>query len=76
VARNLRADLDQLRFQARQRQILDHLRRRQRARKVAEDVGGRMTLFGGTSRKTFRALSLSDFEDPPVLQTEPCPAFK
>ena len=44
VANDLRADLDQLLLQARQRPILDRLRRRQRAQKIAEVVGKRMKL--------------------------------
>ena len=44
VAHYLRADLDQLFLQARQRPILDRLRRRQRAQKVAEIIGERMKL--------------------------------
>src|SRR5580704_7364424 len=44
VAHDLRADLDQLFLQARQRPILDRLRRRQRAQEVAEIVGQAMKL--------------------------------
>ena len=44
VANDLRADLDELLLQARQRPILDRLRRRQRAQKIAEIVGQRMKL--------------------------------
>jgi hypothetical protein len=44
VANDLRADLDQLFLQARQRPILDRLRRRQRAQKITEIVGQRMKL--------------------------------
>src|SRR3982074_430666 len=42
---DLRADLDQLFLQARQRPLLDRLRRRQRAQKIAEIVGQRMKLW-------------------------------
>ena len=41
---DLRADLDELLLQTRQRPILDRLRRRQRAQKIAEIVGQRMKL--------------------------------
>jgi hypothetical protein len=41
MADDLRADLDQLFLQARQRPLLDRLRRRQRAQKIAEIVGQR-----------------------------------
>ena len=44
VAHDLRADLDQLFLQARQRPIPDRLRRRQCAQKIAEIVGERMKL--------------------------------
>ena len=44
MADDLRADLDQLLFEARQRPILDRLRRRQSAQDVAEIVGQRMKL--------------------------------
>ena len=44
MAHDLRADLDQLFLQARQRPILDRLRRRQRAQKITEIVGQRMKL--------------------------------
>jgi hypothetical protein len=44
VADDLRADLDQLFLLARQRPVLDRLRRRQRARKISEVVGERMKL--------------------------------
>jgi hypothetical protein len=44
MADDLRADLDELLFQARQRPLLDRLRRRQRAQKVAEIVSERMEL--------------------------------
>src|SRR5215467_2928151 len=44
VAHDLRADLDQLFFQARQRPILDRLGCRQRAQEIAEIVGERMKL--------------------------------
>ena len=44
VADDLRADLDQLLLQARQRPVLDRLGRRQRAQEVAEIVGERMKL--------------------------------
>ena len=46
VAHDLRADLDQLFLQARQRPVLDRFRRRQRAQEVAEIVGERMKLQG------------------------------
>src|SRR6516162_3250626 len=42
VAHYLRADLDQLVPQTRQRSVLDRLRRRQRAQEIAEVVGERM----------------------------------
>ena len=44
VAHDLRADLDQLLLQARQRPILDRLWRRQGAQQIAEIVGERMKL--------------------------------
>jgi hypothetical protein len=44
VGHDLRADLDQLLFQAGQRPVLDWLGRRQRAQEVAEVVGERMEL--------------------------------
>src|SRR6476620_1921669 len=44
VAHHLRADLDQLVLQTRQRPVLDRLRRRQRAQEIAEVVGERMKL--------------------------------
>ena len=44
MADDLCANLDQLFLQACQRQILERLRRRQRAQKVAEIVGERMKL--------------------------------
>src|SRR5262249_41468845 len=44
VAHYLRADLDQLVLQTRQRPVLDRLRRRQRAQEIAEIVGERMKL--------------------------------
>ena len=44
VAHHLRADLDQLLPQARQRPILDRFRRCQGAQKIAEIVGERMKL--------------------------------
>jgi hypothetical protein len=43
VAHDLRADLDELLLQARQRPILDRLRRRQRAQEIAEIVGERVS---------------------------------
>src|SRR5262249_7235597 len=43
VAHYLRADLDQLVLQTRQRPVLDRLRRRQRAQEIAEVVGERMS---------------------------------
>jgi hypothetical protein len=44
VAHYLRADLDQLVLQTRQRPVLDRLRRRQRAQEIAEVVGEGMKL--------------------------------
>jgi hypothetical protein len=44
VAHHLRADLDQLVLQGRQRPVLDRLRRRQRAQEIAEVVGECMKL--------------------------------
>ena len=44
MAHDLRADLDQLFLQARQRPILDRLRCRQSAQKITEIVGQRMKL--------------------------------
>src|SRR5262249_57049774 len=44
VAHYLRADLDQLVLQGRQRPVLDRLRRRQRAQEIAEVVGECMKL--------------------------------
>jgi hypothetical protein len=44
VAHDLRADLDQLLLQARQRPVLDRLRCCERAQKGAEIVGERMKL--------------------------------
>ena len=44
MAHHLRADLDELLLQARQRPVLDRLRRRQRAQEIAEVVGERMKL--------------------------------
>src|SRR5262249_40551962 len=44
VAHHLRADLDQLVLQTRQRPILDRLGRRQRPQEIAEIVGERMKL--------------------------------
>ena len=44
MAHDLRADLDQLFLQARQRPLLDRLRRRQGAQEVTEIVGQRMKL--------------------------------
>jgi hypothetical protein len=44
VADDLRADLDQLLFQAGQRPVLDRLGRRQRAQEVADIVGERVKL--------------------------------
>jgi hypothetical protein len=44
MANDLRADLDQLLLEARQRPIFDRLGRRQRAQEVAEIVGQRMKL--------------------------------
>ena len=44
VAHDLRANLDEFLFEARQRPILDWFGRRQRAQEVAEIVGQRMKL--------------------------------
>ena len=44
VAHDLRADLDQLLLQARQRPVLDRLRCCERAQEIAEIVGERMKL--------------------------------
>ena len=44
MADDLGADLDQLLLQARQRPVLDRLRRRQRAQEIAEIAGQRMQL--------------------------------
>jgi hypothetical protein len=44
VTNNLRADLDEFLFEARQRPILDRLGRRQRVKEIAEIVGERMKL--------------------------------
>jgi hypothetical protein len=44
MADDLGADLDQFLLQARQRPVLDRLRRRQRAQEIAEIVGERMKL--------------------------------
>src|ERR1700730_17825628 len=44
VTDDLRADLDELRFQARQRPVFDRFGRRQRAQEVAEIVGQRVKL--------------------------------
>jgi hypothetical protein len=44
MADDLRADLNQLFLQARQRPVLDRLRRRQRPQEVAEIVGQGMKL--------------------------------
>ena len=69
VADDLRADLDQLLLQARQRPIFDRLRRRQRAQEVAEIVGERVKLkangvggerTAGKPRPSNRALALFD----------------
>src|SRR5499426_690948 len=69
VAHHLRADLDQLVLQGRQRPVLDRLRRRQRAQEIAEVVGERMKLephrIGGErsarqSRPLDRAFALLD----------------
>src|SRR5262249_5946440 len=69
VADDLRADLDQLVLQGRQRPVLDRLRRRQRAQEIAEVVGERMKLephrVGGErsarqSRPLDRAFALLD----------------
>src|SRR5262245_34809077 len=69
MAHYLRADLDQLVLQGRQRPVLDRLRRRQRAQEIAEVVGERMKLqphrIGGErsarqSRPLDRAFALLD----------------
>jgi hypothetical protein len=44
MAHDLRADLDQLLLQARQRPVFDRLGRRQRAQEIAEILGERMKL--------------------------------
>ena len=44
VAHDLRANLDEFLFEARQRPILDWFGRRQRAQEVAEIIGERMKL--------------------------------
>ena len=44
MADDLRADLDELLLQTRQRPIFDRLRRRQSAQEIAEIVGQRMKL--------------------------------
>src|SRR5215471_21820240 len=76
VAHYLRADLDQLVLQGRQRPVLDRLRRRQRAQEIAEVVGERMKLephrVGGErsarqSRPLDRAFALLD----PLLARPP-----
>ena len=46
MADDLRADLDQLLFQAGQRPVLDRLGRRQRAQEVADIVGEREAVAG------------------------------
>ena len=56
VADDLRASLDQLLLQARQRPILDRLGRRQRAQEIAEIVGERMKLW-----RPWRAGMLQDY---------------
>src|SRR5215813_6169312 len=69
VAHHLRADLDQLVLRARQRPVLDRLRRRQRPQEIAEIVGECMKLephrVGGEclarqSRPLDRAFALLD----------------
>src|SRR5262249_2982013 len=69
VAHHLRADLDQLLLQTRQRPVLDRLRRRQGAQEIAQIVGERMKLephrVGGERsarqpRPLDRALALLD----------------
>jgi hypothetical protein len=69
VVHHLRADLDQLVLQVRQRPVLDRLRRRQLAQEIAEVVGERMKLeplrIGGErsalqSRPLDRAFALLD----------------
>ena len=44
MADDLRADLDQLLLQARQRPVFDRLGRRQRSKEIAEIIGERMEL--------------------------------
>ena len=77
MANDLRADLDELFLQARQRPILDRLWRRQRAQKITKIVGQRMKLKSnrvggeGPTREPCpldRALALLD----PLLA---CPAL-
>jgi len=53
VAHHLRAVLDQLVLQGRQRPVLDRLRRRQRAQEIAEVVGEGMKLAAPRWRRTF-----------------------
>ena len=69
MVHHLRADLDQLVLQVRQRPVLDRLRRRQLAQEIAEVVGERMKLeplrIGGErsalqSRPLDRAFALLD----------------
>ena len=51
MADNLRADLDQLLCQTRQRPILDRHRRRQRAQEITEIIEG-IAALRGTSPQT------------------------
>src|SRR5215510_39118 len=78
VAHYLRADLDQLVLQTRQRPVLDRLRRRQRAQEIAEIVGEGMKLephrvcgerSARQSRPLDRAFALLDplLARPPLL---------
>ena len=45
MAHDLRADLDQLFLQARQRPVFDRLRRRQRAQEIAEIINPSISNF-------------------------------
>ena len=59
MADDLRADLDQLLLQARQRPLLDWFGRRQRAQEIAEIVGQRMKLKADARRFPFLAATYS-----------------
>src|SRR5262249_27111948 len=77
VAHHLRADLDQLFLQTRQRPVLDRLRRRQRAQEIAEVVGERMKLepyrVGG--ERSARQSRPFDRAFAPLAPLLPRPAF-